>query len=219
MPDDDTTPQPPDVRDERFAALLTVEPLDDVTRRRLVSTAIRSTGTARRARRLIVAAAVVVVLVVGAGVVVAVGGGGGSTTPSAARDKHAGALPEAGPTALSISADVRDVGDFGDLDVVANVDRLRRAFDSVQGLSKASASATPADNNGLAGDAARSDALVTRLRALGCSPSALPTGTVVGLASAMLGGHPVIIVDLQSSGDTHSFHAIETDTCTVHRLS
>ncbi len=104
MPDDDTTPPEPDpaddARDERVAALLAVDPLDDVTRRRLVSTAIRSTGTARHARRLIGAAAAVVVLVVGAGVVVAVGNGDDSTTSSAARDQSRRSLRR--PTAPGI---------------------------------------------------------------------------------------------------------------------
>ena len=114
-----------------MAALLAVEPLDDVTRRRLVNTAIRSTGTARHARRLIGAAAAVVVLVVGAGVVVAVGSGNDSTTSSAARDKAASLLPQAdGARGLTVESDARGVGDFGDLGVAANVDRLRRAFDA-----------------------------------------------------------------------------------------
>jgi hypothetical protein len=220
MPDDESLPHEPEVRDERIGALLAVEPLDDVTRRRLVNTAIRSTGTARQARRLIAAAAVVVVLVAGAGVVVAVGGGGDTTSPTAARDKAEAALPAGRAVGFSISAAVRDVGDFGDLDVGANVDRLRRAFDSAVAKSAAPTDgSTAAGNRGAASDQAPSDALVTRLRALGCSPSLLPAGTVVGLASGVRGGHPVIVVDLQSSGATHSFRVIETDTCTVHLLS
>jgi hypothetical protein len=220
MPDDETFPdEPSDDRDERVAAFLAVEPLDDVTRRRLVNTAIRSTGTARQARRLIAAAAAVVVLVVGAGVVVAVGGGDDSTTPSAARDKTESAIPAAGATALPISADARDIGDFGDLDVAANVDRLRRAFDSNENFSTSGRASTPLGADTAQGSAESSDALVTRLRALGCSPSALPAGTIVGLASGVLGGKPVIVVDLQSAANAHSFHAIETETCKVHRLS
>ena len=132
MPDDDATPPEPDpaddARDERVAALLAVDPLDDVTRRRLVSTAIRSTGTARHARRLIGAAAAVVLLVVGAGVVVAVGNGDDSTTSSAARDQTALAPQADASRNLTVESDARGVGDFGDLAVAANVDRLRRAF-------------------------------------------------------------------------------------------
>jgi hypothetical protein len=215
-----------DERDARMAALLAVEPLDDVTRRRLVNTAIRSTGSARQARRLIAAAAVVLVLVAGAGVVVAVGGGN-----DASQNAFQDAGEKLGPrsTPYTIGTDARDIGNFGDLGVAANVDRLRGAFDATGGSASANvaprgtsagapaAAGTGADSAQSA--PAKSDALVARLRALGCSASALPTGTVVALASGTLDGHPVIVVDLQSSTGTHSFHAIETDTCKVHRLS
>src|SRR6185295_5000084 len=63
-----------------------------------------------------------------------------------------------------------------------------------------------------------SDALVARLRALGCAPS-LPVGTVVAVASGTLAGQPVIAVDLVSASGSHSFHAIAVDTCAVTRLS
>ena len=222
MPDDETPPEARDERDERVAALLAVEPLDDVARRRLVSTALRSTGTARQARRLMAAAAVVVVLVAGAGVVIAVGGGGNSTSSTAARDKAARALPESRTENDVVAGSVRSVGDFGDLGTAANVERLRRAFDAVEGLSltpavptgAASAAGQPPTN-----DAASSDALLNRFRALACSLSALPPGTLVALASGTLDGHPVIVVDLESAAGAHSFHAIETDTCKVHGLS
>jgi hypothetical protein len=221
MPDDET-PAPDaataDDRDERIAALLAVEPLDDVTRRRLVSTAIRSTGSARQARRLIAAAAVVVTLVVGAGVVVALGGSDGNdTAPSAARDKARAIVTPGGENQYSIEAGAPDLGDFGDLAVAANVDRLRTAFAAADTSSSPSAASAAGDS--ATRSPTRSDALESRLRALGCSPPTLPAGTVVGLASGTLGGYPVIVVDLQSSGGTHSFHAIETDTCKVHRLS
>jgi hypothetical protein len=218
MPDDETLP---DERDERIAALLPVEPLDDVTRRRLVSTAMRSQGTARQARRLMAAAAVVFVLVAGAGVAIAVGGGSDTSSSTAAREQAKAALP-AGDGTESFSQQARDVGDFGDLGVAANVDRLRRAFDAAGPLSVKPASpsnAASAAGQATANDQAGSDALVSRFRALGCSPSTLPPGTVVALASGTLDGHPVIVIDLESASRAHSFHAIETDTCKVHRLS
>jgi len=229
MPDDDATPPEPDpaddARDERVASLLAVDPLDDVTRRRLVSTAIRSTGTARHARRLIGAAAAVVVLVVGAGVVVAVGNGDDSTTSSAARDQTALA-PQAGASRnLIVESDARGVGDFGDLAVAANVERLRRAFDSAGVAGESKSGAAPASVPTAAGSsdsnlstAESSDALVARLHALSCTPS-LPPGTVVAVASGKLGGKPVIVVDLVSSSGSHSFHAIAVGTCAVTPLS
>ena len=219
MPDDETLP---DERDERIAALLAVEPLDDITRRRLVSTATRSTGTARQARRLMAAAVVVVVLVAGAGVVVAVGGGSDTISSTASRDQAKAALPASGGSEFLIEAQAHDVGDFGDLGVPANVDRLRRAFDAVVPFSASPTSPTSAASaagHATANDQAGSDALVSRFRALGCSPSTLPAGTVVALASGTLDGHPVIVVDVESASGAHSFHAIETDSCKVHRLS
>ena len=119
MPDDETPlheADEADERDERMAALLAVEPLDDVTRRRLVNTAIRSTGSARQARRLIAAAAVVLVLVAGAGVVVAVGSR--NDTSQTALNEAGRALQRA-PTPYTIGTDARDVGNFGDLGVAA----------------------------------------------------------------------------------------------------
>ena len=207
----------PDERDERIGALLAVEPLDDVTRRRLVNTAIRSTGTAKQARRLVAAAAVVVVLVGGAGVMVAVRGGD-STSSTAARDKIAAVAPANGATAIKIQDGARDLGEFGDLGIAANVDRLRSArantdssFPAPTPLAAGAATVAPKSTE--------SDALITRFRALGCSRSLLPTGTVVALASGMLGGHPVIVLDIQGAEGMQTFHAIETDTCKVHRLS
>jgi len=228
MPDDATPPEPDptdDARDERVAALLAVDPLDDITRRRLVSTAIRSTGTARHARRLIGAAAAVVVLVVGSRVVVAAGCGHDSTTSSAARDQTALA-PQAGASRnLTVESDARGVGDFGDLAVAANVDRLRRAFDSADVAGESKSGAAPASAPTAAGGsesdlstAESSDALVARLHALSCTPS-LPPGTVVAVASGKLGGKPVIVVDLVSPSGSHSFHAIAVDTCAVTPLS
>jgi hypothetical protein len=231
MPDDDITPPEPDTaddaRDARVAALLAVDPLDDVTRRRLVSTAIRSTGTARHARRLIGAAAAVVVLIVGAGVVVAVGNGDDSTTSSAARDKAASLAPQADASRnFAVESDARGVGDFGDLAVAANVDRLRRAFDSASvgagSKSGAAAASAPTAEGGSGNDlstAESSDSLVARLRALSCAATGLPPGTVVAVASGTLGGKPVIVVDLVSSSGSHSFHAIAVDTCAVTPLS
>jgi len=222
MPDDETPLHEADERDERMAALLAVEPLDDVTRRRLVNTAIRSTGSARQARRLIAAAAVVLVLVAGAGVVVAVGSR--NDTSQTALNEAGRALQRA-PTPYTIGTDARDVGNFGDLGVAANVDRLRGAFDAAGGKISASVAPSAAplgaatSTDGPQPTPAESDALVARLRALGCSASALPAGTVVALASGTLDSHPVIVVDLQSSGGAHSFHAIETATCKVHQVS
>jgi hypothetical protein len=67
MPDDPTPPEiTPDVRDERMAELLAVEPLDEVTRRRLVQGALLE--SARRPSRFANVAAVAAAILIGAGV-------------------------------------------------------------------------------------------------------------------------------------------------------
>src|SRR5436190_669551 len=96
-----------DARDERLAGLLDVEPLDDLTRRRLVSTALRTSAPAARgsgavrSRRLVAAAAIVgLVCAAGVGYLLA-RGDGSSTTTTASRDR---AAPTSPPTSASRSA-------------------------------------------------------------------------------------------------------------------
>src|SRR5258708_11733606 len=99
-------------RDERLAGLLDVEPLDDLTRRRLVSTALRESAPAARgsgavrSRRLVAAAAIVgVVFAAGVGYLVSRDDGSGTAT-TASRDRSASISPPAstsGPTELGNS--------------------------------------------------------------------------------------------------------------------
>ena len=100
-------PEPPDARDPRTAAWLAVEPLDEVTRARLVRAALAAadrpaeepggdgSGRAphRTARFLALAAALLVVLVVGLAVVVR--RTSNDPTPTAADAPRAKAAPEA----------------------------------------------------------------------------------------------------------------------------
>src|SRR3954470_13109957 len=104
MADDD------DARDERLGRLLEVEPLDDVARRRLVSTAMRSAAApaptrsgVRGARRLGAVASVVVVLVAGVSYLALRGDDGtapsaGSRSPRATTAPVAGSSEPAPPT-------------------------------------------------------------------------------------------------------------------------
>ena len=167
------------------------------------------------------AAAVLVVLVAGAGVAIAVGGGSDTSSSTVARDQAKAALPASGGTEV-FSDQARDVGDFGDLGVAANVDRLRHAFDTagVSSVAPASPSRAPsAAGQATANDQAGSDRADQPLARPRMLDRGTARGTVVALASGTLGGHPVIVVDLESASGAHSFHAIETDTCTVHSLS
>ena len=103
-PDDS---RPDDLRDDRLAALLAVEPLDDVTRRRLVRTALDGDAPAagapasgRRPRAWWAAAAAAVVVAIAAGTVV-LASGGGDERPTAqratTRDRAAGASTTTAP--------------------------------------------------------------------------------------------------------------------------
>lgn len=129
----DETGRDPDARDERVAALLEVPPLDDVTRRRLVTRAVESaTAEARRSwapRLPFTAAAAMLAFVVGAlGLAFALrDGDAGDTT--AARERKAGEL--AGRTgdetvtegAAPATADAEPAV-LGDLGAFSDPDRL-----------------------------------------------------------------------------------------------
>jgi hypothetical protein len=190
-------PLPPDDRrDEGLAALLAVEPLDQLTRRRLVTTAVRAAPARPRWR---LAAAAAAVILVAAGTVVAVTGSDG---PSPARRADAPTVaprPPAGSPPVSAStATVAPVelGDFGVLDVAANLTRLRAAAAGV---------ATQAQRGGAAASAAPQLG-----PARGCAPT---LGPVRAVATGQLGGRPVVVLVV----GTH-LTAVAVDPCAVRAL-
>ena len=157
MPDE---PMPPDARDERVAELLAVEPLDEVTRRRLVRGALeRSTP---RWSRFANVAAVAAAIVVGAGigaVLVSSPDPPPATTASAPTEAAAPDLDSTGAEALATqSAPISALGDLGDVSTKA---ALRRAVtevfekgagsgsDSEQVASGVPCVTTPPENLGL----------------------------------------------------------------------
>ena len=128
MADDDRSPD--------VAARLEVEPLDDVTRRRLVTNALRESDAApapanthpMRAWRWLAAAAVVVVVLVGGLAVLA--SNGGDDAPTASRQDQMTALaPQPFEQALRAAP---SVGDYGNLDDAANLAKLRAALQHPQ---------------------------------------------------------------------------------------
>src|SRR5262249_11334054 len=110
-------------RDERIAALLEVEPLDEVTRRRMVSRATREAHTPLLPSRkfLLVAASFLLVLAVVGGITASRTGEHpvalrATTQPSG----NTAASPSAGSTAdargaTTFAAGARDLGDYGNL--------------------------------------------------------------------------------------------------------
>jgi hypothetical protein len=193
-----------DERDERVTAFLEVPPLDDVTRRRLVTRALASGDERprRASRRLLVpAAAALVVLIlvaVGALVLVTRGDGDGGT---AARSTTAapGAPQDRRPTGEAPPpAGISDLGDLGELGETAD---LRRRV----------------------GDALRDPAPVERATAPACLDRALtgsPAPSAYGAGTH--GGRPVLVLVLPSRGDNMTVVLLDQETCravTVVNLS
>jgi hypothetical protein len=215
MPDDTDAPSPA-ARDDVLARALAVDPLDDVTRRRLVTTAIRSTGTARRARMLVAAAAVVLVAVVSAGAVVAIRGNG-SDQVEAQRREALGALPRPAADAASGAASVgpatptaapAELGDFGELTVAANRQRLFTAIGTTKGTASADASSS------VGGESA-----ARKLANLDCTVRGLPSGTTVALATGTVDATRVIVVVTDTTGGNRIVSTVDTGTCRIRPLS
>jgi hypothetical protein len=155
---------PDDARDERLAAQLAVPPLDEVTRRRLVRTAVDTAMPGRRRGRWVAAASVAALMlggVVAAGLALDDGGGEpptaarttttapGTTVPGAApsetraepTDRPAGSKrtreTEAAPAPPVLSTGVPDLGDVSDPDTLATRARDRGAAGDADAATEA----------------------------------------------------------------------------------
>jgi hypothetical protein len=191
----------PDERDEQLAARLEVPPLDDVTRRRLVTRALDDAGSRptarRRSRRLLVpaAAALVVLVLAGAGVLALVNRDGGDTTTAArptapdALSPGGGEPAPGGSASAESAAGVRDLGDLGDVSDPGDLrrgvrDRLDepppRARESAPACLEVAVTGTPA-------------------------PNAFGTGTYRA--------RPVLVLILPASGDRSTAVLLDTGTC------
>jgi hypothetical protein len=169
-PETPGTPDEGDTRDERIAAALAVEPLDEVTRRRLVRTAVASAPSRRPRLALIapVAAAIVVGLVVGAVLV----NRPDDPPPTAAPATADAPEPRAaGDQALEAAGAPPALGDLGDVtDPAALRQALATARDS-EAARKAAAAAT------------------------GCAAEPPPdAGAVVATATGTSDGESVVVV-------------------------
>jgi hypothetical protein len=183
-------------RDERVASLLEVPPLDEVTRRRLVTRALAG-GDARPrsgSRRLLVPAAaalaVLVLVTVGALVLVTRDDGDGGT---AARSTPASGAPQdrrpAGEAATPPPAGISDLGDLGELGETAD---LRRRV----------------------GDALRDPAPIGRTTAPVCLDRALtgsPAPTAYGTGTH--GGRPVLVLVLPARAERMTAVLLDQETC------
>jgi hypothetical protein len=225
-----------DRRDERIGAWLETEPLDDVTRRRLVSTAVRDLETAgavpeREAGRgghrpslalrwIATAAALVALLVGGLALLTA---RGGNDEPRASAPAHtpdgaggsarsSGGLAEAAAPDAAKAAPV-DVGDFGDLSRATNLARLRTALE--RGLAPAAA---PDPTSGGSAADSQTTAGGSTFSTLACRDR-LPAGTVTAVARGTLDGRPATVVLTALPDGNRSVDAVLTDPCEVRPLS
>ena len=196
-----------DARDERLAAWLEPEPLDDVTRRRLVSTAMRETRPSHAVRWIAAAAAIVVVLVGGLALLTANGGNDERQaatpvlTPGSERSK---AADSAAPEAATAADGAVDVGDFGDLDRADNLARLRTALQTGAASSFASTS-----------DAASAGASAA-LSSSNCA-AVFPAGTILAQGRGTIDGRAAIVL-LTERGGTRSVDAVLEDRCEIRSL-
>jgi hypothetical protein len=162
MPDDTPTPES-DARDERVADLLAVEPLDEVTRRRLVRTALEE--SVPRSSRFANVAAILVAVLIGGGVGAVLVNGPDDNPPvateaaaptEAAPELHSADQGEALKSATTF-APVEALGDLGDVSTRAALrEAVTGAFERAAGAAAAPGAAlaypcvtTPPDQLGL----------------------------------------------------------------------
>ena len=203
--------RPDDQRDERIATWLEAEPLDELTRRRLVAGAMQATAEApssppsRRAWRWIATAAVIVVVLVGALAIVTAPGGDESRL-SDARQQRGGRSDQiqAASPALGATRPPIDVGGFGDLDTPANLRRLRTA------LAQPQRAAAPS-NGAEAGTTADE-------RPTSACRDQLPTGTIIAVGSGILDGRRALVVLTDRGNGSRSIDAVLADPCELRPL-
>jgi hypothetical protein len=199
-----------DERSPEIAGWLEVEPLDDVTRRRLVSSALRETETAdasaparpSRTWRWIAAAAALVIVAVGTLAVVSANGGHDENQQATGKSLSPGGLKVA-----------HDVGNFGDLDKSANLTRLRTALGSA---TAAPSAAAPTESADASAQSRESGAAADR--PLDLCGSVFPGGTVLALGSGTIDGRHASVFLVQQADGSRSLEAVLDDPCETRHL-
>jgi hypothetical protein len=207
-----------DARDDGLAHQLQVEPLDEVTRRRLVATALRegappadaAASSGSRIGRLVAAASVAVILVAGGlvyltqrdsehGTTAARNNANQPASTASRKNADASTLGESG------SLPARDLGDAGDLHMKANLDRLRTRA----GAATANESTTAARD--------ADEPLAGRLARQPCAAN-LPAGTIVAVGTARFGSRDAIVVVTDLPDGSRSLDAVVLAPCEVRPL-
>ena len=204
---------PTDARDERIAARLQTEPLDEVTRTRLVRAALAAsqsvelTSARRRprspARWLAVAAAIVVVLAIGFAVVASNGDDSG---PTAARSpgRTTGLTVADGSDGALFS--ITDDASLGDLGEVGNKAELRRAIAAVQ--------PAPASRESKSEGAPQAATALPSTESTGCVSATLRNVVAVGTGTAR--GHAVTVYVVENKDGARTAVVLGAD-CEVER--
>jgi hypothetical protein len=208
MADDDRA----DDFDGRRASRLEVEPLDDVTRRRLVATALRASearpSRPSRAWRWLAAAAVVLV-VAGVGFAV-LRSGSGSDDQTASRSEAVSLAPEA-------TAAARQVGDYGDLDDAANLAALRAALDDESAGASTAAPRAAGDSAQAAGASPAAGSTATTAPASLCG-LVDHGGTIVALGTGTIDGRRATVALVEGADGTRTFEAVLESPCEIRAL-
>jgi hypothetical protein len=202
-----------DARDERLGALLEVEPLDTLARRKLVTTAVREARPSHTGRWIAAAAAVLVLAAGGAVLLVAPGGHDAhqAATPvrTPAQPKSVVTVPSGAAANSSLAAgsaaalSPQALGTLGDLSVAANRAPLRNA------PGPGAFGSTSTNPNAVA--------LVAELTNRGCVAS-LPAGTITAVATGTLDGARAIAVLITRADGTRVIDVAVGDPCTVRPL-
>jgi hypothetical protein len=222
-----------DRRDERLAELLDVEPLDELTRRRLVARALEESSpgradpepaeTLRRGRWQPFAAAAAIVVVLVAGLVVLLGGDGSDPPEQALRpsrpaevaprdaDSRAASPAPASRGASSSAGDVEvegsGLGDFGDLSQPAN--RVR-AVEAALADRLAGSPRTDATGDTTAFAAASPAAAA-------CSP--VGATSVVAYGTGTFHDRPALVVVTRRDDGSARVRLVVGDPCEVRDLT
>ncbi|MET0627179.1 MAG: hypothetical protein ABW033_01825 [Acidimicrobiia bacterium] len=223
-----------DRRDDELAARLDVEPLDDLTRRRLVSRAMAESATDGAAAahgrdramltRLVAAAAVLLVLAVGVvGLLTTTDGGNDTTVAGRKADQAARATPQAG------SGSVADQGASAAAEVAPSADATTRGsttpatsalgadLGDVGDLSTAAARRRLLDDI----DAATLAAPVTAdaATAFGFAPCPpLNVSSLIASGTATFDGRPATVVVNERADGSRRVRLLLRDPCEVRQL-
>jgi hypothetical protein len=203
---DDPRPEP---RDPELARRLSVEPLDELTRRLLVTTALRERSPRtrhQRAWRVAVAAAAVLVVVVGA--VALLTAPGGHDEPTALQERSKAPASSAAPSAPVA------VGDFGDLDRPANLEALRTRL-----AADASTKPTPAPLADATAGAVTGAAGAAPESGESACPLDPPAGaTVLGAGTGTLEGRRATVYLLERADGSRTYEAVLEAPCATRHL-